>query len=269
MISAVSTLTYSGWIALPLFAIDILHLACQSLLVRLWHRVGAKKESHIVAQAISLEVGFEFWVCPVKWNLMPAPNTHIWTGKNFGDLLIPSGEQRPLEQRRAWQRDAWEARDEFFHLKEGDTKALLRFFNKWGLWHEPSGDLDEELDKAVSVQEVWQIRERFRRAVMGSITEWLTDKSVNVSPLAMFQPRSEYPHFFLKATGCGLAMHNTITLDLLRKVKFRPCARKDCLAPFKIESEHDRKYCTQYCGHLESVRKNRRDAKKAKRRKHA
>lgn len=211
-----------------------------------------------MAQPISIAVGFEFWIHPVKWSLWPAPNTDVWTRKDSGALLVPS-----LTQGRTRRADAWQARDEFFDLKLGDISGLLKFFNRWGQWHSDS------LDDAVSVEEVWRIRERFLKAVMAPLSEWLTDQSVNVSPLALFRPRAEYPHFFSKTSWCAVGIHTTITLDLLRRVKFRLCARKDCRTPFAVESNHDRKYHSQYCGHLESLRKQRREAKKAKGRKHA
>jgi hypothetical protein len=216
-----------------------------------------------MAQAFSVEVGFEFWLTPVQWRLEPAPNPHPRTGNDSGDLLMPISEQ---EQQRARQGDAWALRDEFFHLKQGDAKSLLNFFNKWGLWHVRTGDFELDLSYAVSVREVWQIQERFRRAVVSPISEWLTDNSVNVSPLAVFEPREKYPYFNLKANCCSLAILNTITLDLLRKVKFKICKRKDCRAPYAIESEHERTFCSQYCGHLESLRKNRREKAKARKR---
>jgi hypothetical protein len=216
-----------------------------------------------MAQAFPVEVGFEFWLTPVQWTLWPAPNPHPLTGKDRGDILFPLSGQEP---QRARQGDAWVLRDEFFHLQHGDAKSLLDFFNRWGLWHVPTGDFEIDLDNGVSVREFWEIRERFQRAVMGPVTEWLMDDSVNISPLAVFQPREKYPYFNLKANCSSLAIQNTITLDLLRKVKFKICKRQDCRAPFPIESEHERKFCHQYCGHLESLRKKRREEKKARKR---
>jgi hypothetical protein len=235
---------------LPLFVIDSPHLVCQSLVVKAWHNISAKNIEQIMAQLISLAIAFEYWVKPTKWTLQPS------------GLLTPSLEDGGV--RRA---DAWQARDEFFRLKQGDTGGLLNFFNKWGQWYEQP--LPGFFGDVVPLDEVWQVRERFIRGVMESITQWLTDQAVNVSPLALFQPRQEYPYFFFKSTGCSVAMHTAITLDLLRRVKFRLCSRKDCRTPFPIQSKHRQKFCSQYCGHIESVRKQRRVAKKTTGRKDA
>ncbi len=49
----------------------------------------------------------------------------------------------------------------------------------------------------------------------------------------------------------------TIYIDHLRGLRFRFCARRDCRRPFEITSRHRRKYCQQYCAHLESLRRMR------------
>ena len=51
----------------------------------------------------------------------------------------------------------------------------------------------------------------------------------------------------------------TTHIDLLRRAKFQICQRPDCATPF---TGRERQYCTQYCGHLESVRKNREEEKR-------
>ena len=42
------------------------------------------------------------------------------------------------------------------------------------------------------------------------------------------------------------------------KPKTKVCARPDCGKEFPVTSKHKRRYCTQYCGHLESIRRNRK-----------
>lgn len=146
---------------------------------------------------------------------------------------------------------------------------MLRFLNRWGLWREPAAPVQgvtgyQWIRDLVPVAEIWETQERWRKAILGPVGEWLAD-----SPPSAFQPRAVYPHFNLQATCCATAIRHSITLDLLRDVKFKICKRKDCRAPYAIESEHERTFCSQYCGHLESLRKNRRDAKKARERENA
>lgn len=60
----------------------------------------------------------------------------------------------------------------------------------------------------------------------------------------------------------------TLQIDHLRGAKFGVCARPDCPRFFEITSNHKKKYCTMYCGHLESLRRMRKrqksEAKKGK-----
>ena len=56
----------------------------------------------------------------------------------------------------------------------------------------------------------------------------------------------------------------TLAVDKVQKSKVRKCARPDCGILFSSVSAHNRKFCTWYCGHIESVRKQRREAKSAR-----
>jgi len=50
----------------------------------------------------------------------------------------------------------------------------------------------------------------------------------------------------------------TVQFKLVQGAKFRFCARKDCRLPFEITSRHKRRFCTQYCAHITSLRQRRR-----------
>jgi CGNR zinc finger len=57
------------------------------------------------------------------------------------------------------------------------------------------------------------------------------------------------------------AMLATIEIDHLRGAKFGVCARPDCRVFYEITSAHGRRYCGQYCAHIESVRRTRKRQK--------
>jgi hypothetical protein len=67
-------------------------------------------------------------------------------------------------------------------------------------------------------------------------------------------------------TGSPLqAIIATIQLDVLAGSQFRYCKRNDCTAPpFKLESRHERVYCSSDCAHLVAVRNSRARVKKPK-----
>ncbi len=56
----------------------------------------------------------------------------------------------------------------------------------------------------------------------------------------------------------------TIQFKLVQGARFRVCARKDCRLPFEITSRHKRRFCTQYCAHITSLRQRRKVGGKLK-----
>ena len=215
------------------------------------------------------------------------------------ELLVcrPSPSHGGTEKRR--EADPWSMRTEFLQLKP-NTEELVAFLNKWGVWgqtrlgspeatHIPhtgrirsglplsafdSEKLPDLFDPYrstslpyLSPADLWSFWQECRKtlspargpakALTGPAYDWLT----RFQKLLPLTPRPEYPHWLLSANNCQEAIRTTITLDLLKKVKFRLCARPDCRSPFPVESHHQRQYCRQYCAHIESVRRQRRTAK--------
>ena len=161
--------------------------------------------------------------------------------------------------------DAWSMRREFLKLKQ-DTWALLGFLEKWGLWDETrlgsstlARGANASIKNVIFPEGIWDLQSLYRAALVRPPDEWL---SRGVDPFKGAYATPMYPHFILEHSRCKLAIEATITIDRLTKVKFRKCKRPDCSVVFELESEHKRFYCGQPCAHLESVRKQRRAAKK-------
>jgi hypothetical protein len=140
--------------------------------------------------------------------------------------------------------DAWQLRDAFLRVAP-DAQSLLELLNRWGRW---------TYENHTQLETIVRFQESVRRALVSSPEEWLSDA---LDADLELDSRSEYPFFTIETVECKRAISATVTIDLLREVKFEPCARWDCGQPFSVTSRHKRKYCTQYCGHLESVRKSR------------
>jgi hypothetical protein len=208
----------------------------------------------------------------VHWRDIPTEiQVTATTAKNMeqirGDIFhILACESRESAYGRAG--DAWEMRREFLRLKQ-DSWALLEFLRKWGIWDETrlgtstlARDANTSFQNVVFPEGIWDVQARYRAALVGPPDEWLGD----VDPFKGIYATPMYPHFILEHSQCKPAIEATITIDLLKKVKFRKCKRPDCSEVFPLESRHKRLYCSQPCAHLESVRKQRRAAarKKAK-----
>ena len=161
-------------------------------------------------------------------------------------------------------------RDEFLRLKESNA-ALLAFLNRWGPWDrlgalyivEPTGfsprELGDPVPLAVLPSLVWERRRELRSGMLNKPDVWLSDNAA----FGTMQRRTSYPYLGITDHTCLQAIETTITLDHLRKTVWRKCARQDCENVFAMNSGHGKTYCEQYCGHLESVRRNRAKAKAA------
>ncbi|MBA3913440.1 MAG: hypothetical protein H0X25_06220 [Acidobacteriales bacterium] len=151
--------------------------------------------------------------------------------------------------------DAWEMRGDFLRL-ECQYESTIAFLRKWGEWDRGYVQLDE----------IRNLQKRIRVALTSPAESWFED-SLSVPGLSFPQKRiPHYPFFTIRTTSCKAALCITVTSDLLRGVKFGLCARPDCPQPvFARESNHDRVFCSQYCGHLESVRRNRAAKRRMKR----
>jgi hypothetical protein len=198
----------------------------------------------------------------IKATATPAKNMEKIRGDIFHVLACESSES-------AYGRtgDAWAMRREFLRLKQ-DSWALLEFLRKWGIWDERRLGLSNlepganaSIQNVVFPEGIWDLQTAYRTALVGPPHEWL---SKGVDPFKGAYATPMYPHFILEHYHCKLAIEATITIDLLRKVKFRKCKRPDCSEVFALESAHKRIYCCQPCAHLESVRKQRRAAAKQK-----
>jgi len=157
--------------------------------------------------------------------------------------------------------------DDFLRLKK-TNEALAQFLNKCGEWDESlnfwgrRGYNSERRTRICNPQLFWEARTKIAEAREQGVSAW------HDSPYASdlkFQRRQQFPHLVHTDVYCFDAFMHSITLDLLRGVKYRLCARPDCGVTFSIDSHHKRAYCQNYCAHLESLRRQRQKAKKTKR----
>ncbi len=188
--------------------------------------------------------------------------------ESLTELLISFAEPTARER----SADPWRMREEFMRLDE--TNAALRsFLERWGILDVETLDtafvppLDYTMvqsggDKPMCVLPylAWQRRARFRQSMLASPESWLKENAV----LGFTHRRPRFPFIGITAKTCFRAIETTITLDHLRRVKSRVCARQDCDNVFSVDSNHGKIYCDQYCAHLVSVRRNRAAKKQAK-----
>jgi hypothetical protein len=147
--------------------------------------------------------------------------------------------------------DPWLMRGEFLGLSS-EPGAFKDFLNEWGMW-----DFATILRPENIKSEQRDLRDALALAG-GDVKLWFRHFGSFPYP---HRRTSEFPFFWLKTNECEVAVRMTITIDFLRGIKFGTCARPDCGTPYPIQSGHKRAYCSQYCAHIESVRRQRRNAK--------
>jgi hypothetical protein len=178
------------------------------------------------------------------------------------DVILCLEPRDPSRAREQVKINPWSARDEFLRLPR-DPKALRDFLAQHGTWASAGWDaigapcktsIGSHGSEVVIPLLVWEEQQAIRQALANSAKSWFSS-GARQSEFELF-PRSEFPHFVHVDSFCQYTIRNSVTLDFLRGIKFDICKRPDCAMPF--ERAHKGKiYCSQYCGHLVSLRKKR------------
>lgn len=133
------------------------------------------------------------------------------------------------------------------HAVFGQPTRDLSFF-----W-ETQGFLEDLMDDKASL-----FRERYLRSKRprnSAEAAWLVDRQDVFSMIFDWGGRAPRPTI---TTVCFWnAVLLSLQIDLAMGARFKTCARLDCGIPYPITNRHERKYCSQYCGHLESLRRKR------------
>jgi hypothetical protein len=172
----------------------------------------------------------------------------------------------------------WTLRDRFLRLHH-DEAELLEFLNMAGGWGTSPGagflydGRPPTPAERCPVSEFWEWQDTCKLLMTNPLAFWSevyprldqAKREVLNDFTVRLQVTVENKRFqaITRVWGTLRLILLSIFIDLLNRAKFRQCARPDCFGIFQIETRHRRIYCSQYCGHLESVRRNRRTNKKA------
>lgn len=237
----------------------------------------------IMAQILDMPIRFRFLKIPAQWEIrtVKAQRHHEACPLAFATLGDPWEMKLP-------DLDGWSCRDAFFALPEGDNEKLMKFLSDVGVWSndevkshwadEATQHIGRGHPSPIDPVGVWRFREGLRDALLDkkSFKEtYATPRPRNTTAFDILQePRIKFElGFELESVASGVitttdAHHMllaTVFADVARGIRFKTCKREDCLRPFPLTSDHKRKFCSQYCGHLASQRKNREIEKKKRR----
>lgn len=241
---------------------------------------GTKRE-HIMAHTINVPMKFRFIKLPVDWTVRSSPHP------KRGSLTYFHGVPKKIdfEEDRLKELDGWNCRNEFLRLRQGDMDAARTFLEQVGMWDfDPGSELPYWPIRRLIVEpeRLWNfhcdigtaLQPEHQKSFIRQVgPEFPTPRSLldligKPHPSNLFPVRFELTNVaagVVTLTNACQMIRATVLADIARGIKFRVCEREDCGRTFPLESEHERKYCSQYCGHLESVRRQRRAVRNSKR----
>lgn len=222
------------------------------------HTDGTEDGGYLMAEfttgGMSHQIRFSRRRLPEEWdNLWMQAYSDRDVEQTFSEykplLLLPRGKIFIDEElkKNSQPADAWQLQKEFLKLDTTPEKAI-GFLNEWGRWNSES---------FVEFSEISRLQQAIREAVTNSPDGWFASEYALPS---VWRRCPEFPYFSMLTDKVEAAVRMTVTADLLDKAKFKTCARPDCGQPFKVESSHDRKFCSRSCGHVEAVRRSRKAA---------
>ena len=225
-----------------------------------------------MAQFLNIPIRFEFVKAPVLWEVsqdagrgqlsVSDPNAEVFTRLDGRKCLLA-----------------------FLKLKRGDVAALVAFLNNVGAFDpDSSADFYGHHEVHIKLGRVWDFRDDLEAVMIrGKIQDSFLSQVAPALPPAktlgnLFAPHpaNEFPLRFELATTKSIAVRVVNSFHILLAealceistgVRYKHCKLVDCKRRkiFPITNRHRHEYCSQECGHLASVRRNRREARKAKR----
>jgi hypothetical protein len=259
-----------------------------------------------MSQLINIPIRFQFLRTPCVWEIRTVTLDAFAEGAGREPLRMLFAKidpRRPDLTEKPQLLDGWELRDEFFRLPQNEN-SLLGFLSKVGVWkagrvgahlpyvytpvapfiYKASKEMMQHCQEGqpppVSVEGMWDFGKSLRESLKNRKRFIETRAPARPRPRtgleALFPVDKFDLSFELEKNPEGVvtvpdARHmllTTVYADIVRGLRFKYCRRGDCKAPFAVTNNHKKFYCSQACAHLENVRKQRREAREAKRKLH-
>jgi len=239
---------------------------------------------------IELPVRIRFLRVPVRWEFREVPSgpqgeLRIWA---FPTVLYDSTP----DHFKLKEVDAWTCRESFLAVPENDNEAMRLYLESVGIWLDDSYESEHPLREiaqhraaghphAVTLFGLWRFRTMIKRALInprGFREKYGVQPGRPETALQLLNETRRVMEFPLsmelgKAVSGIIALNDayrmllaTVYIDVVRGIRFKVCARKDCQRPFPLESKHAKKFCCWYCAHITTVRKNRPSKKRRSKR---
>lgn len=181
--------------------------------------------------------------------------------------------------------DGWELLRQFLKVDTRDDDAILNFLVAHGQFKSPippptkptiaTGPIIASPSQPLLERNRCTILERIPKRAFANLQEYLRRSLLMGNPTLpnSWEQFQQYSILFARTrtgseavvvvSGVFPSMLATVQFKLAQGATFKACARKDCRLPFEITSRHRRKFCTQYCAHITSLRSRRKTTRNA------
>jgi hypothetical protein len=231
---------------------------------------------------VSVPIRFHLRSVRLNWQIVYDGGATLFAGKCLSGVLLENIDLG----------DGWELVRRFLSVRVKDEQSIVEFLGAHGNFAMPEefirtahtkraqtpvrpARLDQDKRSREPAETVFEsfllqgfaaVQDYVRRMlVTGSATlatpwqrGWIERYEI------FFADSRSGPEAHLLVSGIFHSILATVQFKLVQGATFRTCARKDCRLPFEVTSRHTRRFCTQYCAHITSLRQRRKLERKSR-----
>ena len=213
--------------------------------------------------------GTRLFRVPIRFDLQQSLcEWQIVTGKDGGSCF--QAREKPGHNEEKQFTAGWDLVRRFLSIDTDDENAILTFLEDTGDFGSPIS-VDGPPDRPGDLQRIpigaFRVIQDYVRNVLregnptllppwegGRIQNYILEfKASRLGPLAE-----------ISVLGTRPAIFALVQFRLAQGGVFKTCARRDCRLPFEVTARHKRRFCTQYCAHITSLRKRRNHGKQVR-----
>jgi hypothetical protein len=234
---------------------------------------------------INIPIQFHIGSVKLYWQTVQDKGMTLFVGNWFSGVTLENIDLG----------DGWELVRRYLSVKPTDKESVLEFLKECGEFKAPEGSIKSPTVETVP-RRIWdlpvmdrhgkpvpkpqvRISESFSPQEFAMIQDYVRRMVItrNLTLPTPWPGRQAWPYEIafgrsrsgsrahVLVTGTYRSILATVQFKLAQGAKFRICSRKDCRLPFEITSRHTRRFCTQYCAHITSLRQRRKVERTSKR----
>jgi hypothetical protein len=228
-----------------------------------------KKANNRGTLAPKIPIRFHIRSCKINWEIVHQNGETLFVGSSPSESALKNIDLG----------EGWELVRRYLTVRAEDEHSILEFLVAHGWFQSPEGSWRTEHAKDKQLPHGKVLLERFSRQGFAMVQDYVRRMLITGNPTLptpwLSRSTPEYKIAFAETRSGPRAevlvdrtfpsILATIQFKLVQGATFRTCSRRDCRLPFEVTSCHKRRFCTQYCAHLTSLRRRRKFAGKNER----